>query len=48
MKFKYLLKINEIKYFKNMDQFFTPIKLAKELIFKSIDFIEKNWDLALK
>lgn len=41
------INLTQEEKYKNMDQFFTPEKIAIDLIEKSINFIENNWDIDL-
>ncbi|WP_435130003.1 hypothetical protein ACR82Z_01010 [Mycoplasma sp. 6243] len=45
---KYQADFNEQQYYKNMDQFFTPVKVAKQMIEKTVKFIKKHYDIDLK
>lgn len=42
------IEFSKKQHFKNMDQFFTPNNLAKELINETITFIKENFEINLK
>lgn len=48
LNYKYSLNMTQQEYYKNMDQFFTPTYISKQLIKETISFIEKNWEINLK